>query len=116
MTADGTALLPVPTDGLTTYVGRQAHAQQVRVRSVVQDEGFFIGTSQADRVYVEYGGDVGENEQRFLPEVGDIVNLTGPVRPAPQDPAQTLNLGRADAQLVEEQGGYVNADRVERAS
>ena len=116
LTAEGASLLPVAADGLSTYVGRQAEGQQVRIQAVVEDEGFFVGTSDTDRVYVEYGGDVGENEQQFVPEVGDVVNLTGPVRPAPEDPAQTLNLDRADAQVVEQQGGYVNADSVERVT
>ena len=43
------------------------------------------------------------------------MNLEGPVRPAPQDPAQTLKLDEQDAQLVSEQGGYVNADQVSAA-
>ncbi len=53
--------------------------------------------------------------RRLPPRPGraDVVDLTGPVRPAPQDPAQTLNLEAADAQVVEQQGGYVNADEVQ---
>ena len=54
-------------------------------------------------------GDVGTDEATYLPKVGEKVNLTGPVRPAPEDPAQTLNLKAADADLVRSQGGYINA-------
>ena len=44
--------------------------------------------------------------------MGDTVDLTGPVRPAPEDPAQTLKLSEADAKTVSERGSYVNADSV----
>lgn len=114
LTAGGTALLPVPGGGLADFEGRPAQGENVRVQSVVKDEGFWVGTSARDRVYVEYGGDVGANENQGIePAVGDRVNLTGPVRPAPANPAQTLNLSTEDARMVSEQGGYVNADNVE---
>ena len=58
---------------------------------------------------------VGENEASFVPKVGDHVNLRGPVRPAPANPAQTLKLQPQDAQLVGSQGAFVNADEVGRA-
>jgi hypothetical protein len=114
LTAGDQPLLPVPAAGLAAYAGEAAQGQEVRVHSVVEDEGFWVGSSMDERVYVEYGGDVGENEnQGFEPTPGDRVNLTGPVRPAPEDPAQTLNLPAQDAQMVSEQGAYINADRVE---
>jgi hypothetical protein len=63
------------------------------VQSVVKDEGFWVGSSQRNRVHVEYGGDVGVDENQGVePSVGDKVNLTGPVRTAPENPARTLNL------------------------
>ena len=114
LTAGEASLLPVPED-VGQYVGQDAEGQGVEVQSVVGNEGFWVGTSQTDRVYVEYGGDVGEDEARFRPEVGDVVDLDGPVRPAPEDPAQTLNLEDADAEQVRTQGAYVNAETVEEA-
>jgi hypothetical protein len=89
----------------------------VTVQSVTE-AGFFVGTSAQDRRFVEWGGDVGDDEadQPFRPQVGDKVNLTGPVKEAPEDPAQTLDLPEQDAALVSEQGAYVNADSVEPAS
>jgi len=66
------------------------------VQSVVEDEGFWVGSSALDRVYVEYGGDVGADEtQGFAPEVGDTVDLTGELRPAPADPGKTLKRAAA---------------------
>lgn len=74
--------------------------------------------SEADRVYVEFGGDVGEDETAadFRPAVGDRVNLEGELRPAPEDPGRTLRLERTDAQVVEQQGAFVNAANVARGS
>ncbi|HEX8102166.1 MAG TPA: hypothetical protein VF533_06130 [Solirubrobacteraceae bacterium] len=115
-------LLPVPSGGLGSLVGENANGQAVVVQSVVQNaenpdalEGFWVGTSKTDRVYVEYGGDVGTDEATFAPKVGEKVNLSGPVRPAPESPERTLNLDAEDAALVKQQGGYVNADQVTAA-
>lgn len=116
LTAEGTSLLPVPGGGLESYVGDNADGRGVTVQKVVEQEGFFVGTSAQDRVYVEYGGDVGEDERQFAPTVGDRVDLTGPVRPAPEDPAQTLKLDAEDAKTVSDQGGYINADSAQPAA
>lgn len=99
LTARNQSLLPVPSGGLGTYETEPATGRQVTVQSVVQDEGFWVGTSSRDRVYVEYGGDVGENEpQNAEPAVGDKVNLSGEMRPAPENPGRTLRLADQDAQ------------------
>ncbi len=115
--ASGEPLLPVPDD-LSGFVGDDAQCTGVVVQSVVDDDGFWVGTSQSDRVYVEYGGDVGETEEgsSFVPAVGDRVDLSGPIRPAPQNPGRTLRLRQADNDLVRRQGAYVNADTAEAAS
>ena len=113
LTARGDSLLPVPAGGLAGYETETATGQEVVVQSVVKDEGFWVGTSAQDRVYVEYGGDVGADEnQGTEPSVGDKVDLTGEMRPAPQDPARTLNLSDQDAQQVSRQRAYVNATQV----
>jgi hypothetical protein len=117
LVAGGKDLLSLPAEGLEGSVGKDAKATGVTVQSVVEGEGFWVGSSKQDRVYVEYGGAAGENEQgAFRPKVGDKVNLTGPVRPSPQDPAAALRLDEADAALVKRNGGFINADRVSRTS
>jgi hypothetical protein len=119
LSAGGTQLLPVPSGGLGSAVGQQTQGRDVIVQSVVRGqedpdalEGFWVGSSEQDRVYVEWGGDVGSDEATYVPKQGEKVNLSGPVRPAPENPEQTLNLNAADAELVKSQGGYVNADQV----
>ena len=115
--AAGQSLLGASPDVFGGAVGEQASGRGVEVLSVVEDEGFFVGTSPQDRVYVELGGDVGENEQAaaYEPQVGDRVDLDGEVRPAPEDPGRTLRLEAEDASVVEEQGAFVNASDVREA-
>jgi hypothetical protein len=114
----------VPNGGLSSFNGKPAEGENVRVVSVVESspdaaklQGFFVGTSSRDdRVYIEYGSDVGQSEATFEPKEGDRVNLTGPVRPAPRDPAKELELDNTEAELVKKQGAFINADRVERVN
>lgn len=67
LAADGRRLLPVPRGGLEPLVGSQAQGHRVGVLSVNPQEGSWVGSSGRDRVYVEYGGDVGETETNFTP-------------------------------------------------
>jgi len=117
LTAGGTSLLPVPVAGLSDFAGMDGEGKSVVVQSVNANEGFFVGMSDTDRVYVEYGGGVGSDESDgYKPKQGDKVNLTGPVKAAPEDPAKTLKLAdAADADLVKQQGAYLNADTVKKA-
>jgi len=116
LTAEGQDILPTDVD-IAGRIDQQATGEGLTVQSVTES-GFFVGTSAQDRRFVEWGGDVGENEtgEIFRPQVGDKVNIQGPIKEAPQDPAQTLDLPEDEAALVSEQGAYVNADSVERAS
>jgi hypothetical protein len=122
MTAGGTSILPPPGGGLGDYVGQDATGKSLVVESVVRNaedddaiEGFWVGNGEQDRVYVEWGGTVGSNEADYVPNVGEKVDLTGPVRPAPEKPETALKLNAADAELVRSQGGFVNADDVSPA-
>ena len=116
LNAGGAQLLPPPSGGLSGEVGKTATGKDVVVQSVNGNEGFFVGSSTKDRVYVEWGGDVGENEaSQFQPKKGDTVNLTGPLQKAGPVQLRKLKLSQADAQLVRSQGAFVNADRVSMA-
>jgi hypothetical protein len=120
--ADGVKMLPVPSSGLKQFIAKQARGQDVTVLSRNRDardrtqlDGFWVGSSRQDRVFVEWGGGVGPDEAKFLPKVGQHVNLEGPVRPAPRNPEKTLNLRPPNAQAVSRQGAYINADTVSPA-
>jgi hypothetical protein len=116
LTAGTAKLLPPPSAGLTALVGETATGKDAVVQSVNGNEGFFVGSSATDRVYVEWGGDVGEDEtSRFQPRKGQRVNLTGPVQAAGPRQLEKLKLSAPDAELVRSQGAFVNADRVSAA-
>lgn len=116
LVAGGKNLLPVAQAGdLKSTVGKPAVGTAVAVQEVVKGQGFWIGSSAKDRVYVEFGGDVGSDEQPGTDVgivTGDRVNVTGEVRPAPQDPAKALNLDERSAKLVEREGIFLNAKKV----
>lgn len=120
LTAGGASLLPVAKAGkLTDAVGDPATGRNVTVQKIVPGQGFWVGSSASDRVYVELGGDVGQDEQPAGDaklKVGDKVNLTGETRPAPEDPAKTLNLDAKSAETVKSQGIFLNADKVQPVS
>ena len=116
LSAGGAQLLPPPAGGLSGEVGKAATGKGVVVQSVNGNEGFFVGSSKSDRVYVEWGGDIGRNEaSKFQPRQGDKVNLTGPVQAAGPEQLRKLKLSADDRKLVQSQGAFVNADRVTAA-
>jgi hypothetical protein len=82
LTAGDTALLPVagaagPNGELTALVGRPVTAQSVAVQSVPSDEGFWVGTSETDRVWVELTVPPGESPYQVL--AGQTVGFDGTV-------------------------------------
>ncbi|MDP8908620.1 MAG: hypothetical protein M3N47_05785, partial [Chloroflexota bacterium] len=112
LTVGEPSLLPVPDD-LSVYIGQQAEGKRVEVQSVVEG-GFWVGRSQTDRVYVKCRREIGDNESTFDPTVAAKVNLTGRVRPAPDDPRTALRLNPPDSDLVRRQGAYIDADTVQQ--
>jgi hypothetical protein len=91
----------------------EATGNSAKVLLVVSGTGFWVGSSNDDRVFVEYGSTVGSDEaQPYNPKVGDVVELRGEVRPAPADPARTLKLAGRDAKQLKVQGAYINVQDV----
>jgi hypothetical protein len=79
LSAGGTALLPVAqaadaNGSLAGLVGQQVSAQGVTVQSVDANEGFWVGTSPADRVWVQLDG---RGESTYTVKAGDRVSFTG---------------------------------------
>ena len=58
---------------LSRYAGRPATADHVRVLSVPVDEGFWVGSSTKDRVWVHL---TGAGESPYAVHVGDLVSFT----------------------------------------
>jgi len=116
LTADGQPIVPIPPSGLGSLEGQRAEGTAVDVQSVNGNEGFFVGPNVADRVYVEWGGDVGADEaSTFQPKVGEKVNLTGTIQEASGSELKRLGLAVDGEELVGQQGGFVNAEEVTAA-
>lgn len=114
LSANGRALHGDAPKALAASVGQRAIGRGAVVQSVVKDSGFWVGTSRADRVFIEYGDKLGpDEEKRFRARVGEKVDLRGPVRPAPSDPVKRLGLSASDARELRRQGAFINANRVE---
>jgi hypothetical protein len=81
LSAGGAPLLPVagiagPAGELSALAGRPVRGRAVVVESVPADEGFWVGTGGADRVWVQLAG-AGESPYRVRP--GERVDLSGQV-------------------------------------
>jgi hypothetical protein len=117
LTVGGTSILPPPSS-LADYVGQEATGKAVKVVKVEGQQGFWVGTSMDERVYVEWGGKAGVAEEgaALKPKVGDTVDLTAEVRPSPEQPGRTLRIPADQEDIIKQQGAFLNATEVERAS
>jgi len=66
----------ISADGLSGYSRRPVTATDVAVQSVPADEGFWVGSSVADRVWVQLIGGAGSG---YRVRVGDRVDFAGVV-------------------------------------
>jgi hypothetical protein len=62
--------------GLIDFVGQTATGYAVPVQSVDADEGFWVGPSATDRVWVQL---TSNNESTITITAGELLNLSGPV-------------------------------------
>ncbi len=105
LTADGEALLPLPAAGLAASSGQTAQATSVVVESVVSDEGFWVGDSADERVFVRLN--TGGAESPVQIEKGSRVSFTGTVTPTPADVSTFGITPEEGADLLTEQGQYI---------
>ncbi|RBY88280.1 hypothetical protein [Blastococcus sp. TF02A-26] len=80
--AGGQSVLPLataadPAAALAAVTGQQATGTAVQVLSVPADEGFWVGTSDTDRVWVQLTGEAGESPYQV--QEGDTVDFEGTV-------------------------------------
>ncbi|MCZ2828151.1 hypothetical protein O2W14_04785 [Modestobacter sp. VKM Ac-2986] len=113
--ADGTAVLDPaapadPAPVLGQVAGQQVTATAVQVLSVPADEGFWVGSSDAQRVWVQLAGAAGESPYQV--RQGDRVDFTGTVTAHDGQFPATVGVDDAEgaAQLAT-QAQHVEADR-----
>jgi RNA polymerase sigma factor (sigma-70 family) len=113
LTSEGRAILPLTgRPPLSRYAGDPVRAQGVRVQQVVADEGFWVGTSQRDRVWVQL---TGTRESSFHVQPGDRLSFTGQmVEHRPGFARRAGVTARDGAGLLDQQGHHVEvrANRV----
>ena len=73
---------------LTPVVGKTVTARNVVVQSVPADEGFWLGASETERVWVQLGG---TGESGYVVRQGDRVEFTG--RVVANDPGFAARVG-----------------------
>ena len=87
--------------------GDEAEGNAVKVQSVPADEGFWVGSSATERVWIQLSGTRGESDYKV--KQGDTVNFTGTVKAAGKDFATTAGLSAAEgADQLTEQGHYIS--------
>ncbi|MDQ3979753.1 MAG: hypothetical protein M3314_09395 [Actinomycetota bacterium] len=115
LTADTRSLLPVPPrDELASLTGREVVGRAAPVESVVADEGFWVGTSASDRIFVfltpAARGTPGESP--FTVRAGQRVELRGTLRALSGEPS-SLGVDEPEgASVLRSQGHYVEATSV----
>lgn len=91
--ASGTALLPldaaVADGGLAASSGQDITATGITVESVPADEGFWVGDSASDRVWVQLEVNT---ESPFQVTAGQQVSFTGPLTPHDASFAETVGV------------------------
>jgi RNA polymerase sigma factor (sigma-70 family) len=113
LTSEGRAILPLTgRPPLSRYAGDPVRAQGVWVQQVAADEGFWVGTSARDRVWVQL---TGTRESRPRVQRGDRVSFTGRmVQHRPGFAGRVGVTAGEGAGLLDRQGQHVEvrADRL----
>ena len=108
VTAEGTPILPAPAEGLGAFADKGAEARGVLVQSVVADEGFWVGATEADRLFVFFAADNAGSESRVKVEQGQTISFDAIVKPLPADFAPAFGIDEAEgAGELEGQGHYL---------
>lgn len=94
VTQDTPVLGDGPVKDLNSYTGKEAVGRGVQVQSVPADEGFWVGSSATDRLWVQLTGKAGESPYQV--KVGDLVDFTGTITPAPAGFAAKTGLTAAE--------------------
>jgi hypothetical protein len=113
ITANGTAVLPAaganPGGALAAFAGQPAQGAAVQVLLVPADEGFWVGSSDTERVWVQL---TGEGESAYQVQAGDTVDFEGTVVAHPGGFSEQVGITEADgaAQLTQ-QGHHIEVDK-----
>ena len=100
-------MLNLTAAGLKPYDGQEATGNAVEVQSVPADEGFWIGSSESDRLWIQLTDTGGESDYKV--KAGDQVGFTGTVTSAADGFAAKTGLTAAEgADQLTQQGHYLS--------
>jgi hypothetical protein len=107
LTANGAPLLPAAASGqsLTKYAGQGVVASGVPVFSVPADKGFWVGTSDVSRVYVELAGHGSVTPHPV--RVGDHVIFAGTMVVNTSSFVGSAGLSQQDVAQLTAQGAHI---------
>jgi hypothetical protein len=118
LTANGEDLLAAASGGSLAERAGQAVTGTAKVESVVSDEGFWVGSSAEDRVFVFLTPEArqSQGESGFQVTAGQTVSLEGALTALQESPevAEGVTADEGADQLTS-QGAYVRAESVELA-
>ena len=117
LTAGSKELVGLPVGGLAALQGQSAQGT-ARVESVVADEGFWVGRSASERVFVFLTPQARRSagESGFQVEPGQTVQLRGAVKGSSPEFARSAGVTDEEgARQLVEQGGYLEAAEVRLA-
>jgi hypothetical protein len=110
LTVGDRPLLPLsgiagPNGELTELVGQTVAARGATVLSVPADEGFWVGTSETDRVWVRLSG---PDESGYVVTQGDRVDFTGTIQAHDASFAGQVGVDPAEgADQLNRQGAHI---------
>jgi hypothetical protein len=109
LTADGTPVLPGAD--LVALAGRSVRGSAVTVLSVAADEGFWVGTGEADRVWLQL---VGDGESPYSVREGDRIDIAGQVVAHGPDFAREIGVDPSEgAEQLTRQGAHLEVQQSE---
>lgn len=111
LTVDGAPLVAGQGGDLSALVGRSVQGTAVTVESVAADEGFWVGSDEADRVWVQL---VGDGESPFTVSNGDRFDLAGQMVAHGPEYARQVGVGRGEgADLLTRQAAHLEVQQAE---
>jgi hypothetical protein len=112
-----TDVLVITNANKQTLIDRPVQFTNVKVQSVVGDRTFWVGSSNAQRVFVVLSPnlDEGTAEKKVVVKPGQTLDLAGVLKPVPnvkQAQQQWKGLTAAEAQGLKEQIIYLQANQI----
>ncbi len=114
----GKPLFPLPPSSLNGFLNDPVEMQDVRVLSIVDNSGFWIGEDDVQRVFIAMTGEAYSNGSLTPAGLtpGQTVNLSGYLKPLPGNPDAIGVRNVDDVAQLTQQGARVEVNSVRQPS